>query len=200
MTKEGRKMLGKKRQNKTKGQKRRMRQKGTKNARKKEKTLSKNKRNQWKQEKKKKQEKEWDGLLQRMTRDRCPCHCDHRTNNYQWKMRQKEVNQEEQNIFKERSTRFFQQKLKKGIFLKKNGVWKFVLFLKSKKIRIQRRAFFFLTGSLTTLSVYCILQNFHSFWHPKLGELVVASHTAMYWICGTTTVFCTPFWAALCAK
>ena len=76
-----------------------MRQKGTKNARKKEKTLSKNKRNQWKQEKKKKQEKEWDGLLQRMTRGRCPCHCDHRTNNYQWKMRQKEVNQEEQNIF-----------------------------------------------------------------------------------------------------
>ena len=25
------------------------------------------------------------------------------------------------------------------------------------------------------------------------GELVVASHTAMYWICGTTTVFCTTF-------
>ena len=59
-------------------------------------------------------------------------------------------------------------------------MWKFVLFLKSKKMRIQRRAFFFLTGSLTTLSVYCILQNFHNFWHPKLGELVVASHTAMY--------------------
>ena len=34
----------------------------------------------------------------------------------------------------------------------------------------------------------------------KLGELVFPPHTAMYWICGSTKVFWTSFWAAPCAK
>ena len=32
----------------------------------------------------------------------------------------------------------------------------------------------------------------------NLGELVVASHTAMYWICGTTTVLCTSSSSTMC--
>ena len=55
------------------------------------------------------------------------------------KNEKKGVNQEEQNIFKREARGFFQQKLQKRNFSKKNGVWKFVLFLKSKKMRIQRR-------------------------------------------------------------
>ena len=93
----GKKKVRKKRQMKqNQGRKHKNYKKGTKNAfflkKNTENTVEKKKRDQWKQEKKKKQEKEWDGLLQRMTRGRCPCHCDHRTNNYQRKMRKKEVN------------------------------------------------------------------------------------------------------------
>ena len=43
-------------------------------------------------------------------------------------------------FFKREARGFFQQKLQKGKTIQKqNGVWVFVLFLKSKKMRIQRR-------------------------------------------------------------
>ena len=102
-------------------------QKKTKN------TVEKKKRNQWKQENKKKQEKEWDGLLQRMTRGRCPCHCDHRTNNCQWKMRKESKPGGAKYFLREKHEVFSNKNCTKGNFFKKNGVWKFVLFLKSKK-------------------------------------------------------------------
>ena len=46
----------------------------------------------------------WDGLLQRITHGRCPCHCDHRTNNYEKK---EEVNQEEKKSVLKRYTQVF---------------------------------------------------------------------------------------------
>ena len=56
------------------------------------------------------QEMTWDGLMQRMTRARCPCHCDHRTNNYPWKITKKEVKQDEKNsVSWEMNIKFFCQ-------------------------------------------------------------------------------------------
>ena len=76
-------------------------------------------------------------FYQKMTRDRCPCHCDHRANNYQWKIRKKEdVNQLEKKVFFQEKHEFLPTN-GKNVF--HNGVQKFVLFLLSKKMRFHTR-------------------------------------------------------------
>ena len=75
-------------------------------------------------------------------------------------------------------------------FLKDSGFFFLVLhFLSSHCIT---------TGTLSTQSVYFILQNFQCFWTLQIVKFVVASHTAIYWICGTTTVFCTSLSSTMC--
>ena len=41
----------------------------------------------------------WDGLMQRMSRGRCPCHFNHRTDNYQQKMENKRGKKQEEEYF-----------------------------------------------------------------------------------------------------
>ena len=45
--------------------------------------------------------------MQRMTRGRCPCHYDHKTNNCQQKMLKEEAKQEETRVFQEINTNSF---------------------------------------------------------------------------------------------
>ena len=146
----GKKNLKKKRQIKqNKGRKKQELQKGNKERdkkrKKRKKTLSwKKKRNQWKQEKKKKQEKEWDGLLQRMTRGRCPCHCDHRTNKISMKDEKKRRKPGGAKYFLEGSTMFFPTKIAKRKISEKKKCKKFVPFFEIKDHENSKKSFLFL--------------------------------------------------------
>ena len=213
--------------------------------------IKRRKRKHWKNEMKW-QEMTWDGLMQRMTRGRCPCHCDHRTNNYQWKITKRMLNRMRRIVFRERwtsslivkkkkgtSKSFFwcrnlflslkisykqlqnlQQRLqqrrahaknillstktrKKGLhnfFQKKGSFFRNKQTTETTKFRESRKVFFFVLNggkellhhdknidhSNALLQISTVSERTRN-----LGELVVASHTAMYWICGTTTIFCT---------
>ena len=104
------------------------------------------------------QEMTWDGLMQRMTRGRCPCHSNHWTNNCQWKMRKKEdVKQDEKKFSKEMNTKlfFFSKNIQQGTWTALFLSWN--LFLKNINKTLKSKA-----GTPTTESTREKL-----FWHQK---------------------------------
>ena len=109
------------------------------------------------------QEKEWDGLMHRMTFGRCPCHCDHRTNNYPWKMRKKEVHQEEKIAF------FYRECLernawRKNEFLVKQWMecWTLFCFWKIKENENPKRRF---VEQETLIGVHAPCRSPHNTFH-----------------------------------
>ena len=114
-------------------------------------------------------EMKWDGLMQRMTRGRCLCHCDHRTDNCQQKMRKEEAKQEETRVFQEINTdSFFTYKNTTGnmrrVFVVKWSTEVCFVFIKSttnceskaetSTAESTQRKFFFATERR-----YCVLQS-----------------------------------------